>query len=46
MEKGQRLVGSESRSCVRVERHVNPWTVVSVTWQYKNPAKRIDLVQI
>jgi hypothetical protein len=31
MEKGQRLVGSESGYCVGVGRHVYPWTVVSVS---------------
>jgi hypothetical protein len=30
-ENEQRLVGSESEKCVRVERHVFPRTVVSVS---------------
>ena len=30
-ENEQRLVGSESGQCVRVERLVYPWTVVSVS---------------
>jgi len=28
-----------------VGQHVYPWTVVSVSWHYKNPAKRFGLVQ-
>jgi len=36
------LFGSE---CIRVERHVYSRTVVSVSYHYKNPTKRSDLVQ-
>ena len=44
-EKEQRLVGSESGYCVRVGQHVNLRNIVSVSSHYKNPAKRVDLVQ-
>ena len=43
--KGERLVDSESGYCVRVGRCVYPRTVVSVSSHYKNPTKRIYLVQ-
>jgi hypothetical protein len=35
-EKEQRLVGSESGKCVRVGRHVYPWTVVLVLLKILN----------
>jgi hypothetical protein len=35
----------ESGKYVRVGRHVYPQTGVSVSLQYKNPTKRVDLVQ-
>ena len=41
-EKEQRLVGSESVYCVRVERHVYPQTVVSLSQHYKNPGTRVS----
>ena len=37
--KSKRLVDLESRECVRLERHVKPLTVVSVSYHYKNPTK-------
>jgi hypothetical protein len=40
-----RLVVSESGFCVRMEQHVYPRTVASVSYHYKNPAKRVGLVQ-
>ena len=43
--KRQRLVGSESEKCDRVERHVYPRTVVSVSLYYKSPSQRAGLEQ-
>ena len=45
MEKQQRLVGWKSGSCVRVGKHVYPRSVVSVSLEYKQPTKRVGLVQ-
>jgi hypothetical protein len=42
--KKQRLVGSESGECVRLEWHVYPRTIVSVSWQNKDLTKRVDLI--
>jgi hypothetical protein len=28
-----------------VGRHVYPWTIVSVSWHYKNPTQHVGLVQ-
>jgi len=40
------LVGSESGYCVRVDQHVYPRTVVSVScWHFTNLTKRAGLVQ-
>ena len=44
-EKDQRLVGSESAKCVRVDRHVYPCVVVSVSLHYKIPTQRVGLEQ-
>jgi len=35
------MVGSESELCVRMGRHVYLLTVVSMSWQYKIPTKRV-----
>ena len=39
------MVGSEWKYRIRVERHVYPRTVVSVTYLYKIPTKRVGPVQ-
>jgi hypothetical protein len=39
------MVGTKSGYCVRVERHFYPRTVISVSYHYKNPTKRVDLVK-
>ena len=39
------MLGSESGKCVRDERLVNPWTVVSVRCHNRNSTKRVGLVQ-
>jgi hypothetical protein len=39
-----KIVVSESRWCDRLGRHVYPGTA-SVSWYYKNPTKRVGLVQ-
>jgi hypothetical protein len=40
------MIGSESEYCVRVGRHVYPWTVcfISMNWHYANPTKRVGVV--
>ena len=43
--KNKEWLDRESGERVRVVRHVYPWTVVSVSWHYKNPDKRVGLVQ-
>jgi hypothetical protein len=45
-EKEQKLFGSASGYCIRVEQHVYPRTVVAMSKNYQNPIKRVGLVHI
>jgi hypothetical protein len=43
--KSKEWLAQNQNNVSRVERHVYPWTVVSVSWHYKNPAQRVVLEQ-